>query len=322
MRAAVVALGAALVVFPFVERNPYVQDVGTMVLLSAIAASAWNIVGGYAGQISVGHAVFFGIGAYAPLLVYQRWQIAPTAGIPLGIAVSLIVALVVGFPTFRLKGHYFSMATIAVAELARIVVSNVPFLGAAIGLQGPAVPRSVWDFTFRSAVPYYYAFLAALALVLFITWRVEGSRLGYYLRAIRAQERAAGSLGVSVRRYKLHALLLSSAFTSIAGSLYAIKTGFVDPESVFGILVSVQMIITAALGGAGTLFGPLVGALILVPVQAATNTALGGSGSGITYIVYGGIILLLSRFEPGGLSEVWRRLAPRLMLARESRRAA
>lgn len=322
MRAAVIALAAALVLFPLVVRSAYVQDVGATVLLAAIAASAWNIVGGYAGQISVGHAVFFGIGAYAPLLVYQRWQIAPTAGILLGIAVSLILALIVGFPTFRLKGHYFSMATIAVAELARIVVSNVPFLGAAIGLQGPAVPRSVWDFTFRSAVPYYYAFLAALALVLFVTWYMECSRLGYYLRAIRGQERAAGSLGVSVRRYKLHALLLSAAFTSIAGSLYALKTGFVDPESVFGILVSVQMIITAALGGAGTLFGPLVGALILVPVQAATNVSFGGSGSGITYIVYGGIILLVARFEPGGLSEVWRRLVPRLMFFRESRRAA
>jgi len=322
VRAAVIALAASLVLFPLVVRSAYAQDVGATVLLAAIAASAWNIVGGYAGQISVGHAVFFGIGAYAPLLVYQRWQVAPTAGIPLGIAVSLILALLVGFPTFRLKGHYFSMATIAVAELARIVVSNVPFLGAAIGLQGPAVPRSVWDFTFRSAVPYYYAFLIALALVLLVTWYIQANRLGYYLRAIRAQERAAGSLGVSVRRYKLHALLLSAAFTSIAGSLYALKTGFVDPESVFGILVSVQMIITPALGGAGTLFGPLVGALILVPLQAATNVSFGGSGSGITYIVYGGIILLVARFEPGGLSEVWRRLIPRLTFIRASRRAA
>ncbi|MBV9522674.1 MAG: branched-chain amino acid ABC transporter permease, partial [Alphaproteobacteria bacterium] len=142
-----------------------------------------------------------------------------------------------------------------------------------------------------------------------ITYAQENGRMGYYLRAIRASERAAKSLGVPVRRYKLYALLLSAAFTSLAGSLYALMVGFVDPESAFGILVSVEMIITAALGGVGTLFGPLLGAAILVPLKTTANSLLGGGGSGLTYILYGGIILLLARFEPGGLLELWRRLA-------------
>ena len=115
-----------------------------------------------------------------------------------------------------------------------------------------------------------------------------------------------------VRQTKLKALMLSATFTSVAGSLYAIKTGFIDPESGFGILVSVQMVIIAALGGAGTLFGPLVGALILVPLQTASNTFFGGGGSGLTYILYGGMIVLLARFEPGGMHELWDRIAPRL----------
>ncbi len=320
------ALAAALLAYPWLvagtDSAAFLQDTGALVLLAAIGASAWNIVGGYAGQISVGHAMFFGAGAYLPLLVYQHWQLPPLVGVPLGVAASLVIAVFIGFPTFRLVGHYFSMATIAVAELLRIVVGNWDFLGAAIGLQGPATARGWYDVIFRSAVPYYYIFLAVLALLILATWRMQQSRLGYYLGAIRAGERAARSLGVPVRRYKLYALMLSAGFTSLAGSLYALKTGFVDPDSGLGILVSVQMIITAALGGAGTLFGPLLGAAILVPLQTATNTWLGGSGSGLTYIVYGGVIVLIARFEPGGLLELWHRLLAARRRRAEVRHAA
>jgi branched-chain amino acid transport system permease protein len=157
------------------------------------------------------------------------------------------------------------MATIAVAELIRIFTSTWDLVGAAIGLQGPAVARSWWDLTFRGELPYYYIFLVVLGVLLFITYLMEQRRFGYYLRAIKTGERAARSLGVPVLQTKIKALTLSAVFTSIAGSLYSIKTGFIDPESGFGILVSVQMVIIAALGGAGTLFGPLVGALILNP---------------------------------------------------------
>src|SRR6266436_2746056 len=290
--------------------GPFYWDIGVAFLLAAISASAWNIVGGYAGQVSVGHSMFFGVGAYTPLLFYHLWGLPPVAGVPAGILVSLGLALVVGMPTFRLQGHYFSMATIAVAELIRIFVGTWDLVGAAIGLQGPAVGRGWWDLTFRSELPYYYIFLAVLAVVLYTTFEVERSRFGYYLRAIKAGERAARSLGVPVRETKLKALMLSALFTSLAGSLYSIKTGFIDPESGFGILVSVQMVIVAALGGAGALFGPLVGALILVLLQTATNTWFGGGGSGLTYILYGGIIVLLARFEPGGMHEWWHRVAP------------
>jgi branched-chain amino acid transport system permease protein len=145
-----------------------------------------------------------------------------------------------------------------------------------------------------------------------VTFEIGRRRFGFYLRAIKASERAARSLGVPVRLTKLKALALSATFTSAAGSLYAVKTGFIDPDSGFGILVSVQMVIVAALGGAGTLFGPLIGALILIPLQTAANTWFGGSGSGLTFILYGGIIVLIARFEPGGLYDLWRRAAPHL----------
>jgi branched-chain amino acid transport system permease protein len=309
-RVVLLLLGAGLLIYPLVLSGPFYRDIGVTFLLAAISASAWNIVGGYAGQVSVGHSMFFGLGAYAPLLFYSLWGWPPIAGIPAGVALSVGLAVVIGMPTFRLTGHYFSMATIAVAELIRIFFGTWDLVGAAIGLQGPAVGRGWWDLTFRSELPYYYIFLAVLACLLLITALIERCRFGFYLRSIKASERAARSLGVPVRRTKLQALALSAAFTSIAGSLYVIKTGFIDPDSAFGILISVQMVIVAALGGAGTLFGPLVGALILIPLQTATNSWFGGGGSGLTYILYGGIIVVIARFEPGGLFELWRRLVP------------
>ena len=304
------AIGAVLLlVYPLFVHGAFLERLGALVLLSALGASAWNILGGYAGQISVGHAMFYGIGAYAPLMAYKLWQAPPLVGVPAGIVLALALAMVIGFPTFRLVGHYFSMATIAVAELVRIVVSNWDFVGAAIGLMGPATSRTVLDLSFKSSVPYYYLFLAVLVVMLGVTWQLARGRLGYGLRALKASERAARSLGVPVRRYKLYALLLSAGFTALAGSLYALMIGFVDPDSAFGILISVDMVIVAALGGAGTLLGPLIGAVILVPLREVTNSVFGGGGSGMTYILFGGIIMLIARFEPGGLMEIGRRIA-------------
>lgn len=309
-RPSVIALAACLLLYPLIFSGPYYLDIGAAFLLAAISASAWNIVGGYAGQVSVGHSMFFGFGAYAPLLFYSLWGWPPIAGIPIGIVCSIALAVVIGVPTFRLTGHYFSMATIAVAELIRIFFGTWNLVGAAIGLQGPPTARTWWDLTFRSEVPYYYIFLAVLGVLLYVTAAIERRRFGYYLRAIKAGERAARSLGVPVQQTKIKALILSAVFTSVAGSLYSIKTGFIDPESGFGILVSVQMVIIAALGGAGTLCGPLLGAFILIPLQTATNTWFGGGGSGLTYIIYGGIIVLIARFEPGGMLDLWHRIAP------------
>ncbi|HET7263087.1 MAG TPA: branched-chain amino acid ABC transporter permease [bacterium] len=306
-------LAAAALFAPVVVPGAFYHRVLALIVLAAISASSWNILGGYAGQISFGHAMFFGAGAYMPAFVYTYWHAAPALGLPLGVAVSLAIAVLIGVPSFRLQGHYFSMATIAVAELIRILVSNWPVLGGAVGLQGPATARTVWDLTFRGSITYYYIFLAVLAVLLAVTAWMERSRMGYYLRAIRAGERASRSLGVPARRYKLYALMLSAAFTAIAGSLYVVMIGFVDPDSGLGILISVEMVIVTALGGAGTLFGPLLGAAILIPLEQTANVLFGGGGTGFTYIFYGGVIILLSLFEPGGLLAVWRdRLAPAL----------
>ena len=296
------AAGLLGLAYPWLVMNsPVYQRLGALVLLAAIGASAWNIVGGYAGQVSVGHAIFFGIGAYSAVLGYHHLGLPPIAGVPIGMAVSVAVAAIIGVPTLRLSGHYFSMATIAVAELARVLVTTSDVLGGAQGLTGPTLPRTVLDLSFTSSVPYYYLFLAVLVAILGLTWRMENSRMGFYLRAIKDSERAARSLGVSAGRYKLYAYMLSAALTALAGGLYLTMIGFVDPESGLGILISVKMLIMAALGGAGLLFGPLVGALILVPLEEISNSWLGGKGAGLTFVVYGAIIIIIARFLPSGL---------------------
>ncbi len=297
--------------WPLAVQDVFLQRIGALVLLAAISASAWNLLGGYAGQVSVGHAVYFGTGAYASLVVYTQLGWPPIAGAPIGIAISMAISAIVGTPTFRLRGHYFSMATIAAAELIRILASNWPLVGAAVGLMGPPVPRTVFDLSFISPVPYHYLFLAVLVVLLALTWHLQRSRMGYYLAAIRGGDRAARSLGVPVLRYKIYALLLSAAFTSIAGSLYAVMVGFADPDSTLGILISVKMLIVAALGGAGSLFGPLIGAIILIPLEETTNAMFGGGGTGITFIVYGAIIVLIARFQPGGVAALWNSIMHR-----------
>jgi branched-chain amino acid transport system permease protein len=295
-------------VYPVLTMDSAVyQRMGALVLLAAIGASAWNIVGGYAGQVSVGHAVFFGIGAYSSVVAFVYVGLPPIAGAPLGMAVSVGLAALIGVPTLRLSGHYFSMATIAVGELVRVLVSTSDFLGGAQGLGGPPMPRTVLDLSFLSAMPYYYIFLVVLAVILGVTWWIERGRMGFYLRAIKDSERAARSLGVSAGRYKLYAYMLSAGFASVAGSLYLCLFGFIDPESGFGILISVKMVVMAALGGAGQLFGPLVGALILVPLEELSNSYLGGQGAGITYVVYGAIIVIIARFLPSGLLSLFER---------------
>src|ERR1700754_1241590 len=303
------SVGLALVIaYPLLFSTPFEQRLGALVLLYAIAASAWNIVGGYAGQVSVGHVVFFGCGAYASMAAYSHFALPPLVGIPVGVAAAVGIAAVIGVPTLRLSGHYFSMATIAVAELVRLIVTNTDYLGAAVGLSGPTVPRTVFDLSFTSALPYYYLFLTVLAITLGITWWMTNSRMGFYLRAIKDSERAARSLGAPAARTKLYAFMLSAGLTSVAGALYAVMFGFVDPESGLGILISVKILIMAALGGAGLLFGPLVGAAILVPLEEISNNKFGGQGAGLTFVVYGAIIMLIARFQPGGLLELINRL--------------
>lgn len=300
---AVVALAA----FPFAVPDPYMQQIVVMALMYGALGAAWNLVGGFLGRVSFGHAVFLGIGAYTTLLLLHHFKITPWLGIPLGGLVSAGVALIVGRPTLRLTGHYFAMATIALLAVAQLLVVNWNWAGGAVGVEAP-IADSAWLLLFRSKAPYYWI---AFALALFTLWATVAlvrSKTGYYWRAINGDEAAARSLGVPAERYKMLAFALSAALTGVWGGFYAIYVGFIDPDSAFNLTLSVQIVLVAILGGVGTLAGPWLGAALLVPLAEGTRVALGSSGKGTDLLLYGLAILLVSLFLPGGLMTLrWRR---------------
>jgi len=297
------ALACALA-YPLVLAGPRDVNVGVLVLLYATLGTAWNILGGYAGQISFGHAVFFGTGAYVSTLVVGA-GLSPWIGMLAGALVAAGLAIVIGLPTFRLAGHYFAIATIVVGEIVETVVRNTDALGGARGLMPPILPSGIANLEFHETrVPYFYVALALYAVALISTWLVERRRVGYYLRAIREDEQAARSVGVSVLRYKLAAAALSAALAALAGTLYAQYVLFIDPDSVFSLALSIRIALIPILGGAGRSYGPLIGAIVLVPLQEVTRFQFGGTGQGADLVIYGGLIVLLSVLQPGGLAAV------------------
>ncbi|MDR7426310.1 MAG: branched-chain amino acid ABC transporter permease [Armatimonadota bacterium] len=297
--------------YPFVLTAPFPQHLMIRIFLFAALAQAWNILGGYCGQISLGHAVFFGIGAYASTMLLIYWHLSPWLGMLAGVVLSLVATLVIGYPTFRLRGHYFAIATIAVGEIARVLVTNWPLAGGAVGLYVPLLRESLRTFEFHTTkVPYYYISLLLFVAVTATTSFLEHSRAGYYFRAIKADPDAARSLGIPIHRYKLLALALSAAFTAVAGSFYAQYVLYIDPESVLPLMLSVIICLVAVLGGVGSLWGPLLGAVVLIPLSEGTRVYLagmGGAGRAFDLIVYGAMIVLMSVFEPTGLVGLWQR---------------
>jgi len=274
-----------------------------MIFLYALMAQSWNILAGYCGQISLGHAVFFGIGAYSSGFLFAAYGLSPWIGIVIGILIAMAMALVIGIPTFRLRGHYFAIATLLIGESVQIVFQRWDFVGAASGVWLPIVrENALWNLQFHdSKIPYYYIALAFLAIVTFAVWRLERSRMGFYFRAIREDPEAAASLGVNVTLYKSFAYMLSAAFMSVAGAFYAQYVLVVDPETVFPLALSILVVLMAVLGGAGTLWGPLIGAAVLVPLSEATRIYFGGTGGTLDLIIYGALIVLICIFKPEGL---------------------
>jgi len=294
---------AALVTFPLVFTKPYPRHVMIMIFLYAMLAQAWNVLAGYCGQISLGHAVFFGAGAYTSTVLVTRFGLTPWAGMLAGALLAVLLSQAIGYPVFRLRGHYFAIATIAVGEIVQTLVISWDWVGGARGLFVPIVrPDSFRSFQFhQSKQTYYYIALGLLLLALAITRRMEGSRTGYYFRAIREDQDAAASLGIPVARYKQRAMALSAGLTALGGTFYAQYILFIDPESVLPLSLSILICLVAVLGGVGTLWGPLIGAAILIPLGEWTRVALGGTGKAIDLLVYGALIMFVSVIQPGGI---------------------
>lgn len=299
---AAVIIGALAVVFlPSFVTNPSHLNLLILMLMAAQIGVAWNILGGYAGQISLGHAAFYGVGAYGSVLLFTKFGVNPWIALPASALIAALLSLPVGWSCFRLKGHYFAMATIAVAEIVQIVFSNWEFAGASVGLNLPMSEQGWSTLIFADKAPYFYLALGLLALTLLANWLIVNSYVGFYLRAIKDEPDAARSLGVSLTLYKQLAFAVSSFFAALGGGLYAFKELYIDPASVLSTSLSIKMALVSILGGVGTLFGPVVGAALLTLIEESTRVLLGGTGSGIDLIVYSLLIVLIAVYYPRGL---------------------
>ena len=311
-RALLTLLLLAMLAYPLVFRLPYYRDLGIKILLYALLAQAWNILAGYCGQISLGHAVFFGAGAYTSSALQLSAGWSPWAGLGLGMLVAAALSVLIGYPCFRLRGHYFAIATIAIGEIVHTLAINWEFIGGARGLTLPIRPDSLAAFQFyKSKYIYYYIILILAALCFLVTWHLERSRLGYYLRAIREDADAAQSVGIPIRRYKLIAMAISAAFVAAGGSFYAQYVLYLDPDSVFPLALSILICLLAVVGGVGTLWGPLVGAALMIPLSEFTRIQFGGTGSAVDLLIYGALLTIVAVFQPAGLVGLFRRLGRR-----------
>jgi len=291
---------------------PYYRDLGIKILLYALLAQAWNILAGYCGQISLGHAVFFGTGAYTSSVLQMSAGWSPWTGLVAGMIVAAVFSVLIGYPCFRLRGHYFAIATIAVGEIVHTLAINWEFIGGARGLTLPIQPDSLAAFQFyKSKQIYYYIILAMAALCFLVTWHLERSRLGYYLRGIREDPTAAQSVGIPITRYKLIAMAISAAFVAAGGSFYAQYLLYIDPDSVFPLALSILICLLTVVGGTGTLWGPLVGAALMIPLSEFTRIQFGGTGSAVDLLIYGALLTVVAVFQPAGLVGMFRRLRRR-----------
>lgn len=296
------AILLALLLLPLAA-GEYLLHMAILVMLYAFLSTAWNILGGYAGQHSLGHGVFLGIGAYTSTVLFVRWGITPWLGMWVGGVLSALAGWFIGYLCFRygLKGPYFALVTIALAEAAVYLATNAEMLGGARGLEVTWRGHHPEMMQFDGKAGYYYIILVLLVLGIAITHWLSRRRLGYQWMAVRENEDAAEALGVDTLRAKLQGTALSAFMTAVGGTFYAQYFTYISPRSVFGEGPSIQILLFAIIGGLGTVWGPAVGALVLVPIAEVARAQLGGSLAGAHLLLYGAVMVLVMLFMPKGI---------------------
>jgi branched-chain amino acid transport system permease protein len=314
----IVAAVAALACIPLVIGSNVVLNFLVTALLLTLAGQGWNVLGGYGGQYSFGHAAFFGTGAYATAILQVRYGVNAWAAFAAGIAAGAGVGAVIGALTFRsgLRGSYFALVTLAFAEVLRILASVAPITGAGVGtLIKLDVGARTLQFGSRAA--FYWFILALVAIALVITRLIEQSRFGARLAAVRENEDAARALGVDVTRIKLGAITISAAMAGAAGCFYAQYFLFVDSTIAYGPRISVEALLAPIIGGAGTVFGPLLGALLIKTLGEAARLVT-GDAPGLDLVVYGVVLIAVVAFAPHGVAGVVARCRAWLVPARKT----
>ena len=293
---------ALLALVPIVTTSPVVLNFLVTTLMIALVGQGWNLLGGYGGQYSFGHAAFFGTGAYATAILQLRYGVNAWLGFAAAIAAGALVGAIIGAMSFRagLKGSYFALVTLAFAEVLRIIASVAPVTGAGVGLLIKLDLRPE-AFQFQSRLPFYFIALALVAASLIVVRLIEDSRFGAYLVAVRENEEAAKALGVNVVVVKFTAMSVSAAITAAGGGFYAQYFLFVDSGIAYGPWISIEALLAPIIGGAGTVFGPLLGALV-VKVLGEIAKLLTGDAPGLDLIIYGGVLILVVAFAPRGIA--------------------
>jgi branched-chain amino acid transport system permease protein len=297
-----VAVFAILPIVPGLITSTFTMHVLILILLFASMSQAWNILGGYCGQTSFGHSVFFGIGAYGAGMAVVTYELVPWPGVLIAAVIAAIVAIVVSYPCFKLSGHYFAIATFAIVEIFNRLFMVWYWVGGALGLDYPLVDEGSLNFMwYESKTGYYYGALLLFGIIFGVVRWIEKHRFGYYLRAVREGQETAESLGVNSTLVKLTAFALSAFLTALCGAFFAQYNLRVDPPMVMSLEMSMKFVLITILGGIGTMAGPLLGAAVLIPLQEYTRAFWGGLGGGVDLIVFGLLIVVVVIKQPLGI---------------------
>ncbi len=305
-RAALSILVVTLILLPWIIRDEFYIHSITVIFLFAYLASSWNIIGGFGGQLSLGHSAFVGLGAYVSSLLFIRWGISPWLGMFPGALLAVVAAILIGYPCFRLRGPYYALSTLAFTWiLLDIVLSTEHFAGfdtrGAMGLRIQLLGHSPTDFQFGHNWYFYYIILAMLFMAVGISYFITRSKLGSYLSAIREDQDVASSVGVNTAKYKMYAGIVSAFLTAFGGTFLAQLQLYVDPFQFFGAGLSIEIALGAIIGGMGTLMGPVIGMILLRSMSEVARIYLGGTYAGAHLVLYGVLLILVMMYLPHGI---------------------
>ncbi|RMF90134.1 MAG: branched-chain amino acid ABC transporter permease, partial [Nitrospinota bacterium] len=329
-----VLVGLAFLFFlcvPLFMEDMYFLHIFILVFYFAYLGTAWSLVG-MAGQLSIGHAAFLGLGGYTSTLLFMDLGVTPWIGMWVGAVLSAVVGVIIGYPTFRLRGPYFALTTIALAEILRIYVENTevgPFgikLRGAMGLLLPFRGHSPAVFQFFGKEPYYYIALGMMCIAILVSYLINRTRLGFYLAAIRSDRDAAESLGINITKYNLIVMAISCFLTALGGTFYAQYFRYINPERGMGLTMSIEIVLVGVVGGWQTVLGPTIGSILLSPTSEIIRGQFGGTYAGLHLLLYGLVLMVVILFLPRGLDEplvalikkIEARLWPEQVPARES----
>ncbi|MEY4285211.1 MAG: hypothetical protein RL111_1886 [Pseudomonadota bacterium] len=300
------AILAVALVFPLVFQSAFMVNFGVLALFYAFIGQSWNIAGGFAGQLSFGHVAFFGVGAYASTIVQMRLGWNPWLGLPVSALAGALAGWLIAVLSFRagLKGSYFALITLAFAEVFRIITNSVEFTGGGLGMLIP-MKQTAQNFQFGDRRVFYFIILALTAASIALALWLKSSRFGAQLAAIRENEDSARALGINTFAEKIKIMMISGAIAGVGGCFFAQYFLYIDPTIAFGVDKSVEMLLVSMIGGAGTVYGPLIGAVLLAAVSELTRAWF--TLQGLSLVLYGGLLVVIIAFLPNGLIDLFKK---------------